>query len=122
MHLGWRDKIARIHNQSLNRDASDPSSNIQRTYESADGSEECVHRHGDDPQEQQRNEELRCGSLQIGHEVYDNIENEHLYQDQRNIDDCLGNCIRSRSIEGEAFVLQQDWATLESSCEFCESQ
>jgi hypothetical protein len=122
MHFRRWDEVAGVDDERLYSHTSDSRSNVQRPNERADSTEEGVHGHCDDPQEEQGDEELRGGALQVGHEINHDVEDEDLDKHQRDVDDGLGDCVGRWPIEGETLMFQKDRATFESGGEFCKSQ
>lgn len=106
MHLLRRNEIASIHDQCLNKHAGNPRGDIQTADKSANGSEHSVHGHGQRPEEQQADEELGRRSREVGHKVDHNVEDRDLDEDERDVDDGLGDGVGCWPVELEAFVLE----------------
>ena len=81
MHLAWRDQITGIHDQCLDCNTCDPRGCVQRANKSSDSPEEGVHGHSQDPKEEQRDEELRGGPLEVRHEVDNDVKYKDLDED-----------------------------------------
>jgi hypothetical protein len=73
----WND-IACVDDECLNANPADSSCDVQTRAQGSEHSEEGIHRHCDDEEHEQVDEELTRSSRKIGEEVNDDIETSDL--------------------------------------------
>jgi len=119
MH-GWsRDDIASIYYQSLDTNSANPRCDIQTGTQRPKHPKERIHRHRNDEQDKQINEELTSRPRQIGQEIYDEIETNYLNENNRNISSKLSKGVSGRPIEGKGLMFEENRSCGKGICQFC---
>ena len=121
-HLVGRDEVAGVDDERLDRDAGDAGGDVEVPRQRADGAEEGVHGHRREEEHEDADEEGGRGPSQVRHPVHDDVEDEHLDEHERSVDDDLGDAVRGGTVEGEALVLQHDGTAREGRRQLGEGQ
>ena len=73
-HVGKGQSIPCVHDNGLNEQTGESRGNIERWSNGGKTSEQGVGRHGDNPEEQPKNEELPSCTLEVDQKVENNAE------------------------------------------------